>query len=451
MINKVRTIIKRKLFSRKLSTRKKRGFSFKSSRLTRGSKNRLKLALPRTSGILSLIVFLLILMILIWGGMFIYKIIDFKPSIERNEEVEYAEWKGHDRLTVLMIGLDKRKDNYAFVDALTMLMIDPSKKMVGLFQINTELYIFSDDFSKYVKIKDLYNRFILKGEEYPISAFSKDIEKLLSVNLNRYIVIDEEGVVELSDALGGIHVNNPKKFSDEDIIQGGKFYTLDKGEFRLGGEDFLGFLQADDDGKDNRLMRQSYGVEGFIKRLSSYRVFIDMPKSLDVLEDAIVSNMSKSEMMRTGYAFLKTREIKRSFMGKTSVGEKKVGDKKLQVALIEELDLDIREIFADLAIEKEQARVEVFNSTSSFGLAGFRSRWLKNLGVDVIRTGDTNVNHSKTTIYVQDLEKFEYTVESIQNVFEEEIKIVEGDPGFIVTGDIIIVLGDNSLPENSGT
>ncbi|MFH1547517.1 MAG: LCP family protein [bacterium] len=95
----------------------------------------------------------------------------------------------------------------------------------------------------------------------------------------------------------------------------------------------------------------------------------------------------------------------------------------------------------DLTVDREQARVEIFNGSKIDGLGSRYERWIEHLGADVIRVQNAPGEWEQTTVFVTDMDEFSYTLEKIVDLWGENIKVVERRPDFITTGDIIIVLG----------
>lgn len=121
---------------------------------------------------------------------------------------------------------------------------------------------------------------------------------------------------------------------------------------------------------------------------------------------------------------------------------KVIDEKGAQVSLVSVSAIDslLEALSQDKRIDREQARVEIFNGTEISGWGSRYERWVKHLGAEVIRVKNAPLQIGGTVIYVTDLEKYAYTVERISTLWDD-VKIVEGRPNFVTTGDIIIVLG----------
>jgi anionic cell wall polymer biosynthesis LytR-Cps2A-Psr (LCP) family protein len=434
--------IKRSIQKRKRSRSKKTGIVsfFKSGK----KEKRKKLFIPKNLFLFLFLIFLFALVVY-WAGSSIVGFwkMDLRLAYRDERDEERAVWEGNDRITIFIFGLDRREGEYAFVDFFSILMIDPGSKSLGLFNVNTDIAV-SHNGSK-VRIRNLYNTAILEAGEAPVRVVSSEVENLLSVKMNNYVVLDEEGVARISETLGGVYIENDSDFTDEDIPADGGSFTLETGSRRLNGTVFLDFLRADDDGVDFKLHRQLSGLEGILKRSVSYIAFLRMPKLVKVFDEEIRTDLKKDELIQIALSVSKAEQVIGGYTRSASL--EKQSDLRgydIYYPTIDQLDNDIQEVFLDSRVGKEQARVEVFNSTGIKGLASSRARWLQNTGVDVIRVGDCAKVFEKTTVYIREGE-YPYTVNAIKSAFEEEVDVLEGEvPDIVCTGDIMVILGKNA-------
>jgi hypothetical protein len=101
----------------------------------------------------------------------------------------------------------------------------------------------------------------------------------------------------------------------------------------------------------------------------------------------------------------------------------------------------LKDYLSDDLVDREQARVEIFNGSQIDGLGSRYQRWIDHLGADVIRVQNAPGRWDNTTVYVTDRDEFRYTLDKIIGLWGNDLNIIEGRPDFITTGDIIVVLG----------
>lgn len=99
------------------------------------------------------------------------------------------------------------------------------------------------------------------------------------------------------------------------------------------------------------------------------------------------------------------------------------------------------------SVEKEQARVEVYNGSGIPGLASRYARKVYNYGVKVVRYDNSPTEFEKTTIYVSHRDRFAQSFSSVEDLVCDKCEIIEGRPDFITTGDIIVILGKDKEKE----
>ncbi len=98
-------------------------------------------------------------------------------------------------------------------------------------------------------------------------------------------------------------------------------------------------------------------------------------------------------------------------------------------------------IIRSRSVEKEQARVEVYNGSGVAGLASRYARRIQNFGIKVVRYDNSPTELEKTTIYISNTEKFENSFDNVENLVCGSCDVITGRPDFITTGDIIVILG----------
>ena len=433
--------IKRGLQKRKIKKRsaRKKSFHVRKSAAPKNNSIRSK-RLKNAIGLL--VVILLLLLFVLPVGVSLFKFIKLDLSKAYLDSEDPDPWVRGDRLNLLIVGLDRRDGEYAYIDAANVIMIDPGNATTAIFPVDTNLSVQISD-GKMVPLKNVYNESIMAANGSPIKEFENRVELLLSINIDRYILLDEEDFVRFTDVFGGIYVDNQIEFVDNDFTASS--CSIKKGSFRLGGNDLLCYISADSSGLDMKMARQSENIKGFIRKIESPMIFVKLPQIIDGVEQNLLTNMSKTDLLNLFSLLLKSSDIKSSYLKSAGYLTVKSGSEDILLPDYEILDNSIRDVFADPKVQREQARVEVFNSTGSRGLATFRARWLRNVGVDVIRTGDSSIVFERTTLYISNSEDYTDTINIVNRIFKEDVSVKEGTPDFITTGDIVIVLGKNAL------
>ena len=95
----------------------------------------------------------------------------------------------------------------------------------------------------------------------------------------------------------------------------------------------------------------------------------------------------------------------------------------------------------DRKLEKERARVEIYNGSGLSGYAAQYSRRVRNSGIEVVRYDNAPLEEEKTKFYVPNIEDFPNSLQIVQEIFPGTYEVLEERPSFMTTGDIVIILG----------
>lgn len=124
----------------------------------------------------------------------------------------------------------------------------------------------------------------------------KTVEALIGSRIDHVAAIDFEGFKGLTDALGGVTVNNTVQFS-----AGG--YTFEQGEITLSGSEALTFVRerkSFTDGDYQRVRNQQTYVKGLLKELISRDTLTSPAKLMGAVEE-ISPYLQVSEDLDSGY------------------------------------------------------------------------------------------------------------------------------------------------------
>ena len=359
----------------------------------------------------------------------------------RNQE---REWKGERRINVLLIGLDRKTEEFAFVDSLTVLVLDPEKKTLGIFGVNTEFEVFVPTLGKSTQLKKLYNLGQLEEERNSLDLIIGGTQSLLSINIDRYFSTDEDGFLEIMDSFGSIPVDVTSDIEETDIIKDNDIFALKEGSRNLKSEDFLSFLRSDSLGGELRLVHQNSGVEGIVDRLDNLDIILNLNSITDSLIANVRSDFQEAEFRRFAWSLrgLSFDDIKTGYTRLSSGSKKEEGG---FLPIFERIDKDVSEIFFNIEVQREQARIEVLNGTATAGLGTSKGRWISNVGAKVINIGNSRDPFEITTVYVDDLERYRETISELENIFNGGLVVLEEKFPYRHTGDVVVVIGEDAV------
>lgn len=135
---------------------------------------------------------------------------------------------------------------------------------------------------------------------YGIDTAMKTVENFTGIKIDYYVRLNFTSLIKIVDLLGGIDVNS--KYAFETGIYDStmkKTYKFKKGMNHLDGDAALSFVRerhSFTDGDITRGENQMLVLEALIKKAMSPKIITSYTKFLDVLDDAMITNMSKKEI-----------------------------------------------------------------------------------------------------------------------------------------------------------
>ncbi|MCY8498045.1 LytR family transcriptional regulator [Bacillus atrophaeus] len=228
---------------------------------------------------------------------------DLKKSDKRDKDIDISK---KDPISVLIMGVDERKNDKGRADTLIYMTVNPKTKTTEMVSIPRDTYTKIVGKGTMDKINHSY--------AYGGTQMSADtVEELLDVPVDYFVKVNMESFKDTVDKLGGITVNSTFAFS----YDGHSFGT---GNINLNGEEALAYTRMrkeDPKGDFGRQQRQRQVIEGIISKganISSITKFGDMFK---VVEDNMKTNMSFDDMwtIMTDYKKARNKVIQHELKG----------------------------------------------------------------------------------------------------------------------------------------
>jgi LCP family protein required for cell wall assembly len=334
-------------------------------------------------------------------------------------------WDGANRVTILVMGLDYRDwegEGPSRTDSMMLLTMDPVSRTAGMLSIPRDLWVNIPGFD-YGKINTAY----FLGELYNLPGGGpglaiQTVQDLLGVDVNYYAQIDFAAFENFIDEIGGIDVDVPYEMT-VDPIGPGNTVTLAQGVQHLDGPTALAYARNRDTiGSDfDRADRQQQVIMAIfdqITRLGSLpRLITNAPTIYNNLRYGIHTNLSLKETISLAWtvAQIPRDNIKRGMIGPNETTRTFSAD-GLDILLpnTEAIRAVRDEVFSitsgtsplasefvsndDELRQAEAATVSVLNATTTPGLAAETTEYLKNLGINVMGTGNADERSDNTVI-----------------------------------------------------
>ncbi|GGE85025.1 LCP family protein [Priestia taiwanensis] len=201
-----------------------------------------------------------------------------------------------DNVSLLIMGVDEsetRKDSYrdaTRTDALLYATFNMKEKSVKLLSIPRDSYTMIPKTKKKDKINHAH---AYGGVEGTIDA----VEHLLDVPVDYYVKVNFESFLEIVDLLGGIEVDVPVSFTEQDSKDRAGAIKIEKGLQTLNGEEALALARTRKIDSDlERGKRQMLIIEAIAKKAISANTLFKLDNLLSILGDNVKTNMTLSDI-----------------------------------------------------------------------------------------------------------------------------------------------------------
>lgn len=209
---------------------------------------------------------------------------------------------GNKRRNILLLGVDSNGEGLdpwegTRTDTIILLNVDPRTKSLNALSIPRDSKVYLPDDHGVQKINAAH---AIGG----IGMTIRTIEETLGVKIDRYIMVHDEAVKEIVDALGGVDIYVEKNMHYNDY-SGKLFINLKKGPNHLNGKEVIGYLRFRHDpmGDIGRTQRQQWFLRGMMEALKKPETITKLPEIINVASKYIKTNMSFYELSQyAGFA-----------------------------------------------------------------------------------------------------------------------------------------------------
>ncbi len=218
---------------------------------------------------------------------------------EYKDKAEFVMPFGPRRQNILLLGVDASNNDTDLwtgtrTDTIILVNIDPRSKSVNAISIPRDSKVYLPDNNGIQKINAAH---AIGG----VGMTIKTVEDTLGVKIDKYIMVHDNAVKAIVDALGGVdvYVEKPMHYHD---YSGKLHIDLAKGEHRLTPEQAVGYLRFRHDalGDIGRTQRQQWFLRGLLNELQKPETIAKIPEIISVVQKYVKTNMSLYEL--TQYA-----------------------------------------------------------------------------------------------------------------------------------------------------
>ena len=199
------------------------------------------------------------------------------------------------RQNILLLGVDSNGDSANIwegtrSDTIIIVNIDPKTHSINAISIPRDSKVYLPDNKGVQKINAAH---ALGG----INLVKKTLKETFGIKIDKYIIVHDEAVEKVVDALGGIpiYVEKPMHYND---YAGHLHINLDKGNTILNGNQAVGYLRYRKDGLGDigRTQRQQWFMRSLFEKLHSPQIITKIPEVLNICNTYIKTDMSFYEL-----------------------------------------------------------------------------------------------------------------------------------------------------------
>ncbi|MGH0882387.1 LytR family transcriptional regulator [Bacillus cereus] len=257
-----------------------------------------------------------ILFVLLIGGGYTWFLVNKASSAVRNAAHDLARGDKSDlrdravkpitnNVSVLVMGVDEsdvRGKEYGEAirtDALLLATFNKDSKTVKLLSIPRDTYTYIPIEKKKDKITHAHAFGSAKNRKNGGPQASIDaVEKLMNVPVDYFVKFNFKSFIKIVDDLGGIEVDVPVEFTEQDSNDNAEAIHLEKGVQKLNGEEALALARTRHiDSDAMRGQRQQLVIEAILKKLTSVGSVTKVGNIIDDINGQFVTNLTFDDML----------------------------------------------------------------------------------------------------------------------------------------------------------
>lgn len=204
-------------------------------------------------------------------------------SEKRTEEITF---QNQDPFSVLLLGVDERKNDVGRSDTMIVMTVNPTKQSIKMLSLPRDT---RTDIVGHGTTDKMNHAYAYGGIPMTINT----IEEFLDIPIDYYVKMNMEGFQEIVDAVGGVTVEN-----DMDLSYKG--FNFPKGTLTLDGEEALIYTRIrkeDPRGDFGRQLRQRQVIQAIMEKGASFSSLTNYQSIFEALGKNVETNLTFDEMM----------------------------------------------------------------------------------------------------------------------------------------------------------
>lgn len=211
---------------------------------------------------------------------------------DKKQKAEQGMMVAENKVTLMIMGVDRREDDVGRSDTLMVATIDPAKKAAAILSIprDTRVKITGHGYDK------INHAYAYGGHKLTQAS----VENLLGVPMDYYVLIDTKAFERIIDAIGGIDINVERRMYYEDPWDddGGLVIDFQPGMQHMDGKKAIEYVRyRDEEGDIGRISRQQKFIRAVMDKVVSPSIIMKLPTIITEISNAVETDMSVSKML----------------------------------------------------------------------------------------------------------------------------------------------------------
>ena len=203
-----------------------------------------------------------------------------------DKRVEDITFKKQDPFSLLILGVDERKNDSGRSDTMIVMTVNPKKESIQMLSLprDTRTEIIGRGTTEKMNHAYAYGG---------ITMAINTVESYLDIPIDYYVKMNMQGFQDIVNSVGGITVNN-------DMALVYKKYSFAKGNIDLNGKEALIYSRIrkeDPRGDFGRQLRQRQVIQAVIKKGASLSTLTNYDDILDAIGKNVETNLTFNEML----------------------------------------------------------------------------------------------------------------------------------------------------------
>ncbi|MBW4436148.1 MAG: LCP family protein [Pleurocapsa minor GSE-CHR-MK-17-07R] len=230
-------------------------------------------------------------------------------TLDDGRSIVLQPWNGGSRLTILVMGLDRRPEETGLMyrtDTMMLVSLDRDTNSVGILSLPRDLWVDVPGYSELQRINSAMVLGELERPNYGPTLAMQTVQYNLGMYVHGYVAVDFEAVTTLIDLLGGVEIDVPYNIADyeyPDMNYGYDPLILQAGLQLMDGSTALKFARTRHGDNDfERARRQQMLVYALRDRILDFnllpQLIVQSPTLLNSLSNNLYTNLTLDQLIQ---------------------------------------------------------------------------------------------------------------------------------------------------------